>query len=131
MIDERYYDYAAAQMARAARKKKRYNGYKDKADRICFYSGLPYAERHEIFGGNPKRQISIRHGFQVDLCPAKHRELHENITAWAKEENRKWREVYERLYIEAVTAEGASEEEALQAWMALIGRNYIEELMPL
>lgn len=130
MIDERYYDYAAAQMARAAREKKRYNGYKDKADRICFYTGLPYSERHEIFGG-ANRQISIRHGFQVDLSPVLHRELHENITPWAKEENRKWRETYERLYIDAVTAEGASEAEALQAWMALIGRNYIEELMPL
>lgn len=130
MIDERYYDYAAAQMARADREKKRYNGYKGKADRRCFYIGLPYAERHEIFGGS-NRQISIRHGFQVDLCPAKHRELQYNITPWAKEENRKWRETYERLYLDRLMQEGASEANALQAWMALIGRNYIEELMPL
>lgn len=130
MIDERYYDYAAAQMDRADREKKRYNGYKDKADRICFYSGLPYAERHEIFGGNPKRQISIRCGFQVDLCPAKHRELQYNITPWAKEENQKWRETYERLYLDRLMQEGKSEANALQAWMSLIGRNYIKELTP-
>lgn len=129
MIDEKYYDYAARQMARAAREKKKHNGYKDKADRTCFYTGLPYAERHEVFGGS-NRKISLRCGFQVDLSPDAHRELQENITPWAKEENRKWRSVYEQLYIDEVMKEGINEAEALQAWMRLIGRNYIEELMP-
>ncbi len=130
MIDEKYYNYGFAQIARAAKEQKKYNGYKDKSDRYCFYTGLPYAERHEVFGGS-NRRISIRCGFQVDLSPALHRELQENITVRAKEENQKWREVYERLYIDEVVAEGASEDEALRAWMQLIGRNYIEELTPL
>lgn len=130
MIDEKYYDYAARQMTRAAREKKKCNGYKDKADRICFYTGLPYAERHEVFGG-ANRKTSLRCGFQVDLSPAAHRELQDNVTSWAKKENRKWRAVYERLYIDEVMAEGVGEMEALQAWMHLIGRNYIEELTPL
>ncbi len=129
-MNEKYYDYGFIQMDRAAREKKRYNGYKDKADRHCFYTGLPYADRHEVFSG-ANRRISIRCGFQVDLSPALHRELQENITPWAKTENQKWRETYERLYMDEVMAEGASEAEALQAWMQLIGRNYIEELMPL
>lgn len=130
MIDEKYYNYGFAQIARAAKEQKKYNGYKDKADRHCFYTGLPYAERHEVFGGS-NRRISIRCGFQVDLSPGLHRELHENITARAKAENQKWRETYERIYIDEVMSEGASEADALQAWMQLIGRNYIEELMPL
>lgn len=127
-----YYDYAVAQMDRAAREKKKYNGYKDKADRICFYTGMPYAERHEVFGGNPNRKTSIQLGFQVDLCPDKHRELQDNITSWAKEENRKWKEAYQRAYMDRRMQEwDVSEDDALVAWMFLIGRNYIEELTPL
>ncbi len=131
MIDEKYYDYAARQMARADREKKKYNGYKDKADRICFYTGLPYAERHEVFAG-ANRRISIRCGFQVDLCAEKHRELQDNITPWAKEENQKWRETYQSAYMDRQMRErDDSEDDALATWMWLIGRNYIEELMPL
>lgn len=91
MIDDKYYRYAAEQMERASREKKKYNGYKDKPERICFYTGRPYAERHEVFSGRPNRQISIEYGFQVDLCVEKHRELQDNITPWAKAENQKWR----------------------------------------
>lgn len=130
MIDEKYYLYAVEQMDRAAREKKKYNGYKDKPERICFYTGRPYAERHEVFPGRPNRQISIAHGFQVDLCPEKHRELQENITPWAKAENQKWRETYEQLYIDEQIDECVSANDALESWMQLIGRNYIEELTP-
>ncbi|WP_251616173.1 hypothetical protein [Senimuribacter intestinalis] len=130
MIDEKYYLYAVEQMDRAKREKKKYNGWKDKADRVCFYTGRPYAERHEVFPGRPNRQISIAHGFQVDLCPEKHRELQENITPWAKAENQKWRETYEQLYIDEQIDECVSANDALESWMQLIGRNYIEELTP-
>lgn len=130
MIDDKYYCYAAEQMERASREKKKYNGYKDKPERICFYTGRPYAERHEVFPGRPNRQISIEYGFQVDICPEKHRELQDNITPWAKAENQKWRATYERAYIDRLMDEGEREEDALQSWMRLIGRNYIEELIP-
>lgn len=130
MIDEKYHLYAVEQMDRAKREKKKHNGWKDKADRVCFYSGRPCAERHEVFPGRPNRQISIAHGFQVDLCPEKHRELQENIMPWAKAESQKWRETYERAYIDRLIDEGASKEDALESWMQLIGRNYIEELTP-
>ncbi|NBH61596.1 hypothetical protein D1155_08035 [Anaerotruncus sp. 80] len=130
MIDDKYYRYAAEQMERASREKKKYNGYKDKPERICFYTGRPYAERHEVFPGRPNRQISIEYGFQVDICPEKHRELQDNITPWAKAENQKWRSTYERAYIDRLMDEGEREEDALQSWMRLIGRNYIEELIP-
>lgn len=104
-----------------------YNGYKNKPERTCYYTGKPYAERHEIFGG-PNRQISIREGFQVDLCPELHRELHANQTDWAKRENRYWREKYQREYEEKLKAAGSTPAEARRAWMQLIGRNFLEEI---
>lgn len=130
MITEKYYDYAVERMQRAARQKKKYNGWKEKPERICFYTERPYAERHEVFCGSANRQISIQHGFQVDLCPERHQELQANIAPWAKEENQKWRETYEQAYIDKLIGEGMSEDDALQDWMQLIGRNYIEELIP-
>lgn len=130
IVEDRYYEYAITQMERAKREKKKHNGYKDKADRVCFYTGTPYAERHEVFCGNPDRKNCIRLGMQVDLCMDKHRELQANITPWAKEENAKWRACYQRTYMDFAEGEGLTEAEALRAWMGLIGRNYIMELMP-
>ncbi|MEY8366232.1 hypothetical protein AALA22_11390 [Anaerovoracaceae bacterium 41-7] len=129
MIDEKYYLYAVEQMDRAAREKKKYNGWKDKPERICFYTGRPYADRHEVFYGSAKREISRDHGFQVDLCNERHDEIHKS-TLRGKAESQKWRETYERAYIDRLIDEGASEEDALESWMRLIGRNYIEELTP-
>lgn len=131
MIDQKYYNYAIQQMERAAREKKKYNGYKDKADRICFYTGMPYAERHEVYGGTANRGISFDFGFQVDLAPEKHAELHTNTTDWAREENQKWRETYQRAYMDKNMAEWRiDEEDALEAWMMLIGKNYLRECDP-
>lgn len=111
------------------KKKKKYNGYKDKAERFCYYCGTPYAERHEVFGG-PLRQISIDYGFQVDLCPNCHRELQENITERAQEENLTWKQYYQAKYMAQLMEDGAEEKVALRLWMRLIGKNYIERLMP-
>lgn len=111
------------------KKKKKYNGYKDKAERFCYYCGTPYAERHEVFGG-PLRQVSIDYGFQVDLCPNCHRELQENITERAQEENLKWKQYYQAKYMAQLMEDGAEEKVALRLWMRLIGKNYIERLMP-
>ena len=130
MIEDRYYEYGLQQMERAEREPRKYNGYKDKSERICFYTGMNYADRHEVFYGNPDREISMAHGFQVDLCAEKHRELHENCTPWAKEENAKWKYVYERLYLDKLIGQDITEKMALRYWMNLIRWNYIEELMP-
>ena len=110
------------------KKKKKYNGYKDKAERFCYYCGTPYAERHEVFGG-PLRQISIDYGFQVDLCPDCHKELQENITERAQE-NLTWKQYYQAKYMAQLMEDGAEEKVALRLWMRLIGKNYIERLMP-
>ena len=131
IVEDRYYEYAITQMEQAKRKKKRkYNGYKNKADRICFYTGRPYADRHEVFPGTSNRQICIKLGMQLDIYREKHEEIQGNITPWAKEENAKWRACYQRVYMDFAEGEGLTEAEALRAWMGLIGRNYIMELMP-
>lgn len=97
---------------------------KDKAERCCYYCGTPYAERHEVFGG-PNRQISIDNGFQVDLCPAHHREIQDNITEWAKKQNRIWRKAYQTKYERTLIKRGATEEQARESFIMLIGRSYL------
>lgn len=111
------------------KKKKKVNGWKDKHKRFCKYCGAPYAERHEVFCG-PNRQNSINFGFQVDVCPAHHKWLQDNIEPDAQAENQRLKEDFERKYIEELTEEGISQEDALTAWMLLIGRNYCDELQP-
>lgn len=112
------------------KKKKLCNGWKDKPNRYCHYHGTPYAERHEIFGG-ANRQTSIKYGFQVDVCPACHRELEANITDWAQEQNQKWAEVYQTAYMADLESTGITKEQALEIWMSMIGQNYLEECDPL
>lgn len=91
-----YYDTCAFPKPRDKKKKKKCNGYKHKADRICAYTGRPFAERHEIFCGR-NRQISIDNGFQIDVCP----EIHALIDA------------------------GIAPDEARERWLRLIGRSYL------
>lgn len=110
--------------APAKKKKLLYNGYKNKQQRRCHYTGRPSAERHEIFGG-PNRQISIREGFQVDLCPELHRELHANQTEWAKRENLYWKQKYQREYEKKLTDAGIAPDQARECWMSLIGKNFL------
>ena len=104
--------------------KKKQNGYKDKPERRCWYTGQPGAERHEIFGG-PYRQTSIEFGFQVDVCPEIHARLHANADDWARIETLKWRMYYQHVYEEKLIQKGLDREEARKAWMAMIGRNYL------
>ena len=124
-----YYDTCPFPKPKDKKKKLLYNGYKDKAERFCYVCCAPYAERHEVFAGS-NRQTSIKHGFQVDVCPAHHKELQDNITEWAQEENQKLKEGFEWDFIIELEQDGITREEALEAWMAEIGRNYIDELMP-
>lgn len=104
--------------------KKKQNGFKDKPQRTCWYTGEPNAERHEVFPGI-YRQTSIDMGFQVDVCPRIHRELQANGTEWAKTENLKWRMFYQRQYEERLIETGITEEQARSCWMDLMGRNYL------
>lgn len=120
-----YYDTCAIPKPVTRKKKKKCNGYKNKPNRFCAYTGQPYAERHEVFGG-PNRQISIDMGFQVDVSPEVHRELQDNITEWAQKENRRLRQKFQRRYEQDLIDAGMSEEQARYAWIQLIGRSYAD-----
>lgn len=126
-----YYKNCAFPKPTDKKKKKKVNGYKEKAKRICAYCGENYAERHELFAG-PLRQISIDYGFQIDVCHRHHEELQNNITVWAQAENKALRAECQRKYMDQLMAAGYTEEAALREWMRpdFINRNYIEELMP-
>lgn len=111
-------------------KKLLYNGWKDKPERTCQICGRPYAERHEMFGGS-NRQISIREGFQVDLCREHHEALHQNTEEWAQQYNLAWRRFFEKQWLETQQVEhGMTLQEAVRGWMKMIGKNYLEEVQP-
>ena len=122
-----YYQNCAFPKPKPDRKpKKKQNGYKDKPQRRCWYTGQPDAERHEIFGG-PNRQTSIEFGFQVDVCPEIHVRLHANADDWARIENLKWQMYYQFIYEESLMQLGMSPEEARKTWLAIIGKNYLPQ----
>ena len=106
------------------KKKLLHNGYKEKPNRRCWYTGTPNAEKHEIWGG-PWRQTSIEMGFQVDLCPEIHARLQANADEWAKAENLKWQMYYQQLYENKLISTGIEPHHARECWMALIGKNYL------
>ena len=107
--------------------KKKQNGFKDKPQRRCWYTGQPGAERHEIFGG-PNRQTSIDMGFQVDVCPEIHARLHANADDWARIENLKWKMYYQNMYEQRLMGMGMDRKEARKLWMAMIGKNYLPQI---
>lgn len=82
-------------------------------DSKCEVCSRPYAETHEIFYG-PLRQLSIKYGLQVLLCPEHHRGKY-------GPHNNRWRDIelkqrgqqwFERLY-------------GHEEWMKVMGRNYL------
>ena len=119
-----YYDTCACPKPQSNKKKKKCNGYKDKADRICAYTGRPFAERHEIFCGR-NRQISIDYGFQIDVCHEIHEELQANITEWAQAENLRLRQKCQSEYEDTLISSGIAPDEARELWLKLIGRSYL------
>lgn len=121
---DNYYKNCAYPKPVDKKKKKKKNGWKNKKNRICAYCGERFAERHEVFWGS-NRQTSIDLGFQVDVCRAHHEELHQNSTAWAKSENLRLRQHFQREYEEKLILNGISEEQARKIWIAMIGRNYL------
>lgn len=125
-----YYETCPFPKPATKKKKLACNGYKDKQNRVCAYTGQHGAERHELFGG-VNRQTSIREALQIDLSPEKHRELQDNITPWAQAENRRLKAEAQKKWMDKyMEAEGVDEAAALRAWMLLIGRNYREDVMP-
>ena len=125
-LDE-YYQNCAFPKPKMTKPKKKQNGFKEKPNRRCWYTGQLGAERHEIFGG-PNRQISIDLGFQVDVCREIHTRLHANADDWARIENLKWQMYYQDLYEKAQMQLGASREEARKKWIAMIGKNYLPQI---
>jgi hypothetical protein len=100
------------------------NGYKNKQNRICFYCRTPRAERHEVYGGH-NRQISIREGFQVDLCPTCHKGIHEQVTQEDKARKEYWQQHYQQKYETKLIDTGIRPEQARALWIGLIGKSYL------
>lgn len=124
-ILEEYYRSCPFPKPKTEKKKKQQNGWKEKPDRTCWYTGQTGAERHEIFGG-PNRQTSIEHGFQVDVCPEIHARLHAKADDWARIENLKWSMYYQYTYEQKLIQEFKLDpEEARRCWMAMIGKNFL------
>lgn len=113
-------------MGEPVKTKKKKNGYKDKPNRYCYYTGKPGAERHELFGG-PYRQTSIDLGFQIDVCPDIHYAMQYGTTEWAKEETLKWRRRFQKKYEDEIIKNGLSADQARMLWLQLMGKNYREE----
>lgn len=122
-----YYATCAIPKPGTRKKNKKCNGWKDKPNRYCAYTGQPYAERHEVFGG-ANRQTSIDLGFQVDVSPEVHRELHENCSDWAKAENKRLRQKFQSQYEQELIEAGMEPEQARYAWIQLIGRSYLDDM---
>ncbi len=108
------------------KKRKLYNGYKDKPNRYCCYTGEPGAERHEVFGG-PNREISIRYGFQLDLSPEIHRRFHNPETVEDCDRILFWREHFQKRFEREMVESGMMPQSAREAWIMLIGKNYVPE----
>jgi len=124
-----YYKTCAFPKPGSTKKKKKQNGWKEKQNRVCVYTGERGAERHEVFGG-PNRQTSIDYGFQIDINHDIHEELQANVTEWAQEQNAYWKSHFEKQFITKLTDSGIAFDQALKMWMNLIGRNYVDDYQP-
>ena len=82
----------------------------------CFFCGsYDWTETHHIFGGNPNRKISDKHGFTIRLCHWCHNEpphgVHHNREndLWLK---RQCQMAYEKTHTR-------------EEFIALIGKSYL------
>jgi hypothetical protein len=105
-------------------KKKQQNGWKNKPERYCFYTGEPGAERHEIYGGS-RRQISIDRGYQVDLCQEIHERFHDPQTDLDFERIIFWKKHYQAIYEAEQIEAGKTPEQARTQWIEDMGKNYL------
>lgn len=110
------------------KKKKKVNGWKNKAERMCYYCGTYGAERHEVYGAS-NRQWSIDHGFQLDLCSKCHRAIHNQTNDLWKERARYWKAKFQHEYEQKQISSGKSPEQTRSEWMKNIGRNYTDEIL--
>ncbi|NBI63708.1 hypothetical protein D3Z38_11730 [Clostridiales bacterium] len=141
-IREFYATCAFPKEGKKKKKKKKQNGWKGKAHRRCRYTGRTCAERHELFYGSGKHQISIDLGFQVDLCPPIHRLFHGIVgkadlealnvpgmfpdpKKWAAKEVEELRQGCQESWEAKQTELGITPEEARARWIELIGRSYL------
>lgn len=142
-LGEYYATCAYPKEGKKKKKKRKQNGWKNKAVRRCRYTGQPNAERHELFYGNGKRQISIDLGFQVDLCPPIHRLFHGIVgkaelealnvpgmfpdpEGWAKREVDELRRGCQEAWeAKEQMEQGITPEEARERWIQLMGRSYV------
>lgn len=136
-----YYNNCPFPKPGTKKKKKKANGWKNKKDRYCYYTGQPYAERHEVFGRS-NRQISIDNKFQVDLHPAIHKLFHGEVDhkalkeldvqgmyphpeIWAEKEIKRWRQHYQQKHESELIDKGMTAASAKQYWITWIGENYL------
>jgi hypothetical protein len=85
------------------------------AEDICRWHQTPYAQTHEVYEGNGRRQLSIKYGMQVKVCNECHRDiqlhpLHGRDLELKQEFQRKFE------------AEGNSRE----GFIRIFGKNYLE-----
>lgn len=122
-----YYATCAFPKPQTKKKKKLTNGWKDKPNRMCAYTGISHAERHEIFGG-ANRQKSIKYGLQVDLS----HEIHERVTNPRTAEDlqlvQELKEKGQQMFEDMCIDNGYTEVEARKEFMYEFGRNYLEPL---
>lgn len=122
-----YYETCAVPKPKDKKKKKLFNGYKDKPFRVCAETGKPNAERHEIFGG-ANRQKSIKYGLQIDLSP----EIHERVTNPRTDEDlalvQRLKEEGQMKFEALMIGEGMTEVQARKTFMFEFGKNYLPML---
>ena len=119
-----YYDGCAFAKPKDKKKKPLYNGYKGKPERICMFTGAPYAERHEIFGG-ANRQNSIKYQLQVDLCPEIHNRVTNPKTDKDLELVAQLREMGQMKFEARCMANGDSPYNARVTFKEIFGKNYL------
>ena len=119
-------DFHPVPKPKPRRKKKLYNGWKDRPQRMCYYCGTYGADRHEVYGG-PSRQKSIQMGFQVDLCRKCHSAIHAAVTPLWQERKQYWQRYYQKEFEDKLIASGITPEQARSTWMNMIGKNYLDD----
>lgn len=120
-------DFHPVPKPKSKRKKKLYNGWKNRPRRMCYYCGTYNADRHEIYGGS-NRQKSIEMGFQIDLCRKCHKAIHAAATPLWQERKQYWQCYYQREFEDKLIAADITPAQARDTWMSMIGKNYLDEV---
>jgi hypothetical protein len=93
-------------------RKARYNHIPTIND-ICRYTGLPYAENHEVFFGKGRRQLSIIYGLQVRVSSKIHADIHAHpLRGLDLDLKKEYQEIFENKY-------------GHEMFVGLFGRDYL------